>query len=179
MRTNNLPFWLLVAGVLALSMQPALAGALYSQIDDGLYTLNKATGERTFIGYTGNSYKWGGDIAFDSAGNLYAQIDDGLYTLNKATGERTYIGYTGNSYKWGGSIAFDASDNLYSQIDDGLYTLNKATGERTYIGYTGNSYKWGGDIAFDSSIPEPGSLVLLSVALFGLLITRRYQPSLV
>ncbi len=76
--------------------------------DDGIYMLNRTTGEATLIGNTGLGGATPG-ICFDSLGNLFASKGGGgspnnLVSINKATGEGTVIGPIGYTAVAGMSI---------------------------------------------------------------------------
>lgn len=143
---------------------------------NSLYTINLATGLPTLVGALGFSGIM--DLAFDSAGDLWAVDGSSLFEIDTATGAGTFVTAIGLGCSMG--IAFDSSDNLfatdYCAADSGLYRINTVTGAASLIGLTGISAPHGGDI-YVASVPEPDTLILLSIAGIGLLALRRKLPT--
>jgi hypothetical protein len=105
---------------------------------NGLYEIDKNTGNQTYIGSFGD-YLMGG-IAFDENGTLYGWdvVTDSLYKINSETCEVTLVGSFGINinYASGGHFDFD-TDTLYLSVYTStgqLYQCDKNTGQCTLIG---------------------------------------------
>jgi WD40 repeat protein len=143
---------------------------------NSLYTINLTTGLPTLVGALGFSGIM--DLAFDSSGDLWAVAGGSLFEVDTSTGAGTFVTSIGLGCSMG--IAFDSSDNLfatdYCAADSGLFRINTVTGAATLIGLTGISAPHGGDV-LGASVPEPSTLLMLSVAGVGLIALRRKQPT--
>jgi hypothetical protein len=116
-----------VAGIESIAFRPSdgtLFGVGLSVIgapQDGLYTIDPATGQTTFVGGFGNPYNlfnpFPQNIRFDSDGNLYLSNTSGntdIYRVNTDTGAATFVGEVtgyanlilenGSQYMYGVSI---------------------------------------------------------------------------
>jgi DNA-binding beta-propeller fold protein YncE len=152
-------------------------GALFGASTTDLYKINPATGAATLVGATGMGTDTD-NIRFDPLGILYvmsAESDSRLFTLNQTTGAATLIGSSGtDDISLGG---FLGGAFLGTNADPGgearLVSVNPLTGAATLGATTDNTIYV---IALDpTSVPEPGTIVLLSLPLGILLIRRRTQ----
>ena len=91
---------------------------MYGASSDGLYEINRKTGEQRYIGDFGISFYIIG-LAFDKDGILYGwdvkfEGDSYLYTINITTGEATQVGSLGLTLCYAQDGAFDhETDILY------------------------------------------------------------------
>lgn len=126
----------------------------------GLYSINPANAEVSFIGVTGTDLI---GLAFDAAGTLYgtsALDGTGLYTVDTSTGAGTFVGPIiepgASASRIIQDIAFDSNGILYGLGDKGsivpvLFTIDPATGDAVEIGVSPVSNpRLGLGIAFDS-----------------------------
>ena len=120
-------------------------------LDFGFYSLDPATGDRTYIGNVG--YEVTG-ITYDVQSETMFAICyiDGNYTLctiDIATGTPTPIGPIGNMYF--SNLAASVDGDLYSVStnDDSFYYIDKFTGEPTLIGPTGVNADYNQDMEFE------------------------------
>jgi DNA-binding beta-propeller fold protein YncE len=151
----------LPAGVHTLAFRPD--GALFGASLTEVYSLNPASGAGTLLGLPGFNMD---NLRFDSAGNLYvmsAEPASRLFTLNQTTAAATLLGDSGvDDISLGGYLdgAFlGTHDNAGPRLVS-INPLNGAAIEGAFTG--GNIYV----IALDpTSVPEPGTLVLLTAGL--------------
>ncbi len=119
-------------------------------------------------------------LALASNGTLYGLSQDTsqLYTIDTSTGASTLVGSSGmpNTDDRGG-LTFGPGDILYAAFDDSLWTFNTATGAATLIGAIGFNDVAGITYLDTLPVPEPGTLILLTGALAGLLWKRRWNRS--
>lgn len=190
-----------------LAMHP-VTGVLYATggYNDGvtahqstaLFTLDKATGAATLIGFAGGNCCDGdfginlNGLGFRADGTLFATgfglggpsypdpSDSHLYTVNLATGAATHIGASGviegRSLKYSG-LAFASNGSLLSlgsldAASGALYSVDPATGVATSLAGSGVPYG-GGPIHYgvDGGLvfaPEPAAGSLLVAGLVGL-----------
>ena len=151
------------------------AGTMYGLAWSGnLYLLDKTTGGS--LGVIGNSgISSTMDIAFDSSDTLYATVSGILYTVSTSTGAVTSsVALTGAGSVMG--IMFDASDVLYATAyvsSSPLYIVNAGTGSSNAVASPGLGGPHGGDIFIASAaVPEPSSLVLMTLGSLGLISLR-------
>lgn len=161
-----------IANLMALSF--ASDGTLYagSWQTNNLYTIDPVTGAATVVGSLG----FGGimDLDFDSHGNLFA-LSDSLYKVNTATGAGTLVTSLANGCLMG--MAIDSADRFYGTdyctSNTPLYEINTTNGSLVNIGATGIGRAMGGAIVAASPVPEPGSAILLALALAGVVLVRQ------
>ena len=139
-----------------------------------LYTINPATGATTLVGNTGTTYFDGG-LGGDGNNNLFATGGNGgsqSFRVNRITGAATVLAATtaaGTSY----ALAYTNS-NLYAfSTTGGIYTLNTATGAATNTNVTFNTATTGSiggaaPLIFVATVPEPGTVALLSLGGLGM-----------
>jgi PEP-CTERM motif len=145
-----------------------------------LYTINPITGIATLIGSTGDFF---GSIAFAPNGTLYMSSADldandnliniGLKTLNPSTAATLSFVPMLDFF---GALAVRPDDSrIFGGTGDSaqLFTINPLTGIETLVGSTGRNFV--GDFAF-TPVPEPGTLGLLALGLFGIAAHAR-RPS--
>ena len=155
-------------------------GTLYagSWGTNNLYTINPITGAATVVGVLGFGKIMDLDLDFDSQGNLYA-LSEALYKVNTATGAGTLGTSLANTCLMG--MAIDSADRFYATDyctgNTPLFEINTGNGALTTIGATGISAAMGGAIFAASAIPEPGSPVLLALALGGMMLVRRKKST--
>jgi hypothetical protein len=157
-------------------------GILYgwqSAADHSLYRINLASGVATLVGPSGvsgvNGFG-GGGLAANAAGTLYEAptgANGDLYTINKTSGLATKVAtLTGAPFPSGAIDAMAFSDGtLYAiNIDRGntfsadLVTINTTTGVITNRGTTA----FGLDAIAFQAVPEPSSVVMLTLGLAGI-----------
>lgn len=138
---------------------------------DALYSIDPLSGLATFIGRITfqNVYALG----FDQAGNLFGVAD----TTNQLIGISVLTGNGALIADLQVGLAFDLAsrpeDDVMFLADSGtnsLYTIDTGDGALTLVGDYGATHNLVG-LAF-SAIPEPGTLLLLSLGL-PLLVRRR------
>jgi hypothetical protein len=162
---------LAAAGILALTLAPASAGAdvatarppaavyiITFSSDSVLYRLDPRTHKVTSEGPTGVELT---DITFKGK-TLYAIGFADLYRLNAATGTSQEIG----------SLGFNSANALVTQPNTGtlygadeqgdFFTINSGTGQTTLVGAFGNGLGSAGDLTFANgklyaAVTEPGS----------------------
>lgn len=155
-----------------MSLAFAQDGTLYagSWSNNNLYTINASTGAASLVGNLG----FGGimDLDFDSQGNLYA-LSDALYRVDRVTGHGTLVSNLANTCLMG--MAIDAADRFlatdYCSNNSPLYQVNTSNGALTNLGASGIGRLMGGAIA-PVNVPEPGTVVLLGLAIAGLMVSR-------
>ena len=146
-----------------------------------LYTVNKTTGAATLVGTSSvdhidglawlNSELWG-----------ISPTTDSLYKINTSTGAASLVGSTGINFHEEAGLASDGTD-LYGVYDGSpgtsglVFKINPATGAAstpvaTLKGFEGLAIRSASQV-----IPEPGSLVLLSMGAFAIFIARRRSRS--
>lgn len=171
-------------------------GAMYatgSTPGSAFYAVDRTTGAATLVsnhphltyvyglGYGpgnvlyGNGWEWTG-LTFTTA----------LYTLSDITGVPTRIGFTGAGTTYSG-LAYGANGIMYSlgstsPSTSGLFSMNLTNGQATLIGGTGIEFGALGGLAFapgqpSSTVPEPSTVLLVSVGLAGVLMGRRRRAA--
>ena len=154
-------------------------GTMYSAswTTNSLYQMSKVTGVATFIGPLGFSDIM--DLAYDTTGTLWATNVSSLYKVNTTTGAGTFVANLSGIFSNMG-IAFDAANNLFGTEwgtgNSPFWQINTTTGVATAINAaSGISQPHGGDILHEvSGVPEPGSMAVLGLGLFGLAALRRW-----
>jgi len=162
-------------------------------IGDKLYIIDKTTGAATLVGSYGSlgrdvsGLQFIGDTLYGLA--LRDSNPDSLLTINPLTGAATLVGNTGTNLGVLAAMGRDpvtgltyiAGPSTSFGNDNQLYSLDLATGAATLLGpLTGVTYSISGfSVAGDPDIlvPVPGSLLLLSSGLLGLVGWRRVRKS--
>lgn len=150
-------------------------GTLY-MAGSSLYKVNTLTGAASSVGSIG--FQSGGDLAF-ILGDLYmASSGNQLIKVNTATGAGTAIGNLGVANMFG--LATPDNTNLYGVAGQNTYLVNTTTGATTFQStfapnLSGDAF----GLAFQSeagggnTVPEPGTLALMGLALLGAVAGRR------
>jgi hypothetical protein len=168
-------------GVFSASIQ-SLAfrsdGVLFGVDDTSLYTINPATAAATLVGSLGLGVGLD-NIRFDGAGSLYtmtAEPNSLLHLVNQTTGAATLIGASGTDDISLG--AFYGGVFLGTNLTDQarIVSVNPFTGAATLGASTDMIYLFALD---PTSVPEPGTIVLIGVGLAALMARRRRVPGLI
>lgn len=158
-----------------------LDGKLYTADSGRLWTLDTTTGAETLLGtITGLSDVDGLTVAPTevvttvgtfAAGTLFANDGANIYALDLNTMTAIQVS---NSAPSSESIAFDADGTLYTNAS-GFSTYDLLTGASTALGGNGiwGSAIYGALSQTSAPIPAPGTALLLSLGLFGLMASRR------
>ncbi len=150
-------------------------GTLY-MAGSSLYSVNTMTGAASAIGSIG--YQSGGDLAFIGSTLYMASNTNQLVEVDVSTGGGTLIGSLGVASMFG--LATPDNVSLYGVADQSVYLVDTSSGAATFQStfaptLTGGAF----GLAFLSeagggtSVPEPGTLALLSLALFGIAAIRK------
>jgi sugar lactone lactonase YvrE len=146
-----------------------------SSTNGTFYSVNKTTGQATAIGVhglvqnTNFGYNSNNDVMYATNSST-----DSFYTVNRATGALTLVGALGGGSTFPNALAFNYNTNVMYMTDtttDSLYTINLATGAATLIGSTTVGNLQG--LAYINPVPEPGTLVAVSIGMIGLCLVRR------
>src|SRR5262249_41556130 len=114
------PLW---TGDVLMALEADASGAIYGINWSGnLFTLDKVTGQPTFIGFTGLFGAM--DLAFDNEGTLWAEDGYGaLWTVDTATGAGTFHNYISGLNGMPMGLMVDPSDDtMYATT----YTFDSA-----------------------------------------------------
>jgi len=149
-------------------------GTLY-MAGSSLYTVNTLTGAASAVG--GIGFQSGGDLAFILGALYMASNTNQLVQLNTTTGAGTAIGSLGVSNMFG--LATPDNLTLYGVADQSVYLVNTTSGAATLQSTFAPNLSGGAfGLAFRSeagggTVPEPGTLALVGVALLGTAAARR------
>jgi len=161
-------------GTSMISLEVSSSGQMYGvgYNDQILYSIDSATGAATAIGSTGIGAMM--DLAFDASGTLWGTVSNRLSTIDLLTGASTFVATITGGASNVMSLMFDSSDTmLVSEYLNGarLFSVDSSTGISSLIGATGLNIVHGGDIYI--AVPEPGTLALFGIGLFGMGLARR------
>jgi hypothetical protein len=151
-------------------------GTLY-MAGTSLYRVSTATGASTLVGNIG--IQSAGDLAF-VAGNLYmAANNNHLVQVNTGTGAGSDIGTIGVANVFG--LASPDNVTLYGMADQTAFTVDTATGAAGTPVTFNPTLGFAAGSAFLSeagaSVPEPGTMALVGVALLAAGALRRRGPA--
>ncbi|MGB5080506.1 MAG: PEP-CTERM sorting domain-containing protein [Burkholderiales bacterium] len=159
------------------------AGTLYAAgaTTTNLYTVNTATGVGGVVGNMG--FASGGDLAFNG-GNLFLATSNRLVEVNPVTGAGVAVGgLFGVSDVFG--LATGDDGVLYATAGQNAYTVNTTTGVATLaanwsvpfaplLGTAfGTAFVTEAGAPPETSVPEPGTLLLIAAGLIGIVAGRR------
>jgi len=152
-------------------------GTLYAagNATTNLYTVNRATGAGSVVGSMG--FSSGGDLAFNG-GNLFLASPSQLVRVNPVTGAGVAVGSFGVFNVFG--LVTGDNGVLYATAGQNAYAVNTTTGAATFAtawsGLLGTAF----GTAFvteagapGTSVPEPGTLLLIATGLIGIVAGRR------
>ena len=149
-------------------------GTLY-MAGSSLYTVNTLTGVASAIGSIG--YQSGGDLAFIGSKLYMASNGNQLIDVDTATGVGALIGSLGVGSMYG--LATPDNVSLYGVADQSVYLVNTSSGAATLKSTFAPTLSGGAfGLAFlteagGGSVPEPGTLVLVGLALIVTATGRR------
>ena len=109
-------------------------------------------------------------LDFDGSDVLFGLSQSGgdLYTINQTTGVTTFIGDPGVVASGLGGLTFSDGGVLFASFNNNLYTLDPGTGAATFVGAIGFNGVSGLSFLATTAVPEPSTLLLLGIGLFGL-----------
>lgn len=160
----------------------------YLEGNDGLGTLNKATGAVNELGFTNTPSELGNGIAFDAADTLFHANEEQLNTLHQTTGQFTLVGL----HTWPlvicpaergpriNALDFNSGGTLFGSLNCGqggsgpnyLVWVNTTTGKVSNIGVSVDGLDgiafWQPPPVEEEFVPEWGSIALLGSGLAGL-----------
>jgi len=156
-----------VPGIESIAFRPSdgvLFGVGLSVIgapQDGLYTIDPATGQANLVGGFGNAYNlfnpFPQNIRFDSDGNLYlsnTSDNTDIYQVNTDTGSATFVGeVTG----YANLILENGSQYMYGVS---IPSINGANAQPVLVAFNRNSFRPGGT-------NDDGSIHHISVTMVG------------
>jgi hypothetical protein len=141
-------------------------GTLYgSGAVNGFYSIDPVTGSATLIG---SGVRAGGLAYHAASGTMYGVGIGEFFTVDLTTGAKTLIASIGSNR--GRSLAFGGDGLLYTEELGVLYRLDLATGAMTTVGPTVHVLGLASPLAV---VPEPGTLLLVTAGLAGVLARRR------
>lgn len=149
-------------------------GTLY-MAGSSLYSVNTLTGAASSIGAIG--FQSGGDLAFIGSNLYMASSGNQLIHVNASTGAGTLVGNLGVANMFG--LATPDNVNLYGVAGQSVYLVNAGTGAATLQSTFSPSLTGGAfGLAFHTesgggNVPEPGTLALAGLALFGVIAARK------
>jgi hypothetical protein len=149
-------------------------GTLY-MAGNRLYTVNTATGASSAIG-AGIGFQSGGDLAFIGGDLFMATSGNALVEVDIGTGVGTLVGSLGVANMFG--LATPDNVSMYGVAGQSVYLVNTASGAATFQSTFSPTLGGGAfGLAFFSEsggkVPEPGTLMLLGVAMLGAVAARR------
>ena len=139
------------SGIESIAFNPN-NGALFGASESGLYTIDPATGQASYIGDFGSPYGcnlWQ-NIRFDSDGNLYLSNTSGntdIYRVNTDTGNATFVGEAAG---YADLILENGSQYMYGVS---IPSINGADAHPVLVSFDLNSFVDGGTNA-DGSIHQ-------------------------
>ena len=159
-------------------------GTLYAAgaTTTNLYTVNTGSGAGSLVGNMG--FSSGGDLAFNG-GNLYLASPTQLVRVNAGSGAGALVGSFGVSDVFG--LATGDNGVLYATAGRSVFTVNTTSGAAT-LATTWSAFSPTLGTAFgtafvteagappETSVPEPGTLLLIAAGLIGIVSGRRRAP---
>lgn len=154
-------------------------GTLY-MAGSSLYTVNTLTGAASAIGSIG--YQSGGDLAFIGSELYMASSGNQLIDVDTTNGAGSLIGNLGVGSMFG--LATPDNVNLYGVAGQSVYLVSTASGAATFQSTFAPTLSGGAfGLAFvteagGGTVPEPGTLALVSLALLGTAAGRRWATKI-
>jgi hypothetical protein len=153
------------------------SGTLFGSGGTSLFTVNLTTGAASTVGSTG--FNSSGDIAFDSLGNLFLSATgsggDQLVTVNSTTGAGSLVGSLGFSSVYGLNY-WDSTLYGFTLFGQTI-TIDTTTGSGTYLATNSIRANGADGVGGVVDVPEPASIALIGLGLFGLGFARRMKAA--
>ena len=151
-------------------------GTLYAAATNStdLYTVNTSTGAATSLGSTG--FSSAGDLAFNGGALYMSSTGADLIRISLPSAAGTLVGPLGFTSVFG--LATADNSILYGVSGTQVFSVNTTTGAGTLVtDYAGGPLGSANGTAFvteaGATVPEPSTMLLLSVALVGIAAGRR------
>ena len=155
-----------------ITFHPETGELFVSSVEGDLYKVDPDTAVTTLIGHSNLTIN-GHSFTPDGSEILAVrQGTGGLYSVDSTTASATYIGSGTSPNTTPEDTTFGRNGELFGTAYNGtIYRFNTETGEATLVGSTGYGKGLLGLITAD--VPEPSTLVLLSIGAISMLAKFR------
>ena len=115
------------------------SGFFYAVVSNGLYKINKTTGEQTYIGGWTTSHIMSGLAINDGICYAHDVLNDVIYIIDLDTAELTLLGDTGLDSSYVSDMAFDKDNDTlyltaYTSSSGALYICDTTSGNCSLVG---------------------------------------------